>query len=83
MIIGAGAAGLAALRHTAVETYKDNVICFEKTDEIGGTWVYKSATGIDSYGLPIHTSMYQSLRWGFFFFVMFTLFHLLCESLMI
>ncbi|XP_043280179.1 flavin-containing monooxygenase FMO GS-OX5-like isoform X2 [Venturia canescens] len=69
-VIGAGAAGLAALRHSTDTTSgQDNeaikvteVVCFEKTDKIGGTWVYEKNTGSDAYGLPIHSSMYDSLR---------------------
>jgi len=62
-VIGAGAAGLAALRHCVSSTYDDQVLCYEKTDQIGGTWVYRKETGSDRYGLPIHTSMYKSLRY--------------------
>lgn len=61
-VIGAGAAGLAALRHFTSSTYKDEIVCYEKTEEIGGTWVYREETGLDRYNLPIHTSMYKSLR---------------------
>lgn len=62
-VIGAGAAGLAALRHCTSGAYDDQAVCYEKTDQIGGTWVYREETGSDSYGLPIHTSMYKSLRY--------------------
>lgn len=61
-IIGAGAAGLAALRQCTSGNYDDEVVCYEKTDQIGGTWVYREETGSDRYGLPIHTSMYKNLR---------------------
>lgn len=74
-VIGAGSAGLAALRHcTASSATNDasadagnprnitEVICYEKTDQVGGTWVYTPDTGVDRYGLPIHSSMYDSLR---------------------
>lgn len=61
-VIGAGAAGLAALRHCVSESYRDEVVCYEKTEQIGGTWVYREETGLDRYGLPIHTSTYKSLR---------------------
>lgn len=63
-VIGAGAAGLSALRQCISGTYNDQVVCYEKTDQIGGTWVYREETGSDKYGLPIHTSMYKSLRYG-------------------
>lgn len=61
-VIGAGSAGLAALRHCTSDTYDTQVICYEKTDQVGGTWVYREETGLDRYGLPIHTSMYKNLR---------------------
>ncbi|XP_057661541.1 dimethylaniline monooxygenase [N-oxide-forming] 4-like isoform X1 [Diorhabda carinulata] len=59
-IIGAGAAGLAALKHSLDEHHNCEV--FEQTGLIGGTWNYTDKTGSDEYGLPIHTSMYQGLR---------------------
>ncbi|XP_031844708.2 senecionine N-oxygenase [Nomia melanderi] len=61
-VIGAGSAGLAALRHCASGEIDCEVVCYEKTDQIGGTWVYREETGVDKYGLPIHTSMYKNLR---------------------
>jgi len=62
-VIGAGAAGLAALRQCTSGNYDDEVVCYEKTDQIGGTWVYREETGSDRYGLLIHTSMYKNLRY--------------------
>ncbi|KAL1513031.1 hypothetical protein ABEB36_002514 [Hypothenemus hampei] len=59
-IVGAGAAGLAALRHALQQNYSECVV-FEQTDTIGGTWNYTDLTGIDKYGLPIRSSMYQGL----------------------
>ncbi|KAG8039044.1 hypothetical protein G9C98_003351 [Cotesia typhae] len=70
-IVGAGSAGLAALRHVvlllATEDPKSQgkvteVVCYEKTNQVGGTWVYTPEIGVDHYGLPIHSSMYKSLR---------------------
>ncbi|CAG9766250.1 unnamed protein product [Ceutorhynchus assimilis] len=58
-IVGAGAAGLAALRHSLNSGHE--CLAFEQTDKIGGTWNYTDQTGLDSYGLPIHSSMYQGL----------------------
>lgn len=58
-IIGAGPGGLAALRHCLYEQHE--CTAFEKTDKIGGTWVYNENTGTDSNGLPIHSSMYSGL----------------------
>ncbi|XP_076280269.1 senecionine N-oxygenase [Lasioglossum baleicum] len=61
-VIGAGSAGLAALRHCTSGTFDCEVVCYEKTEQVGGTWVYREETGLDKYGLPIHTSMYNNLR---------------------
>ncbi|CAG9859117.1 unnamed protein product [Phyllotreta striolata] len=59
-IIGAGAAGLAALRHSLQEQHSCEV--FEQTGSIGGTWNYTDEIGTDHFGLPVHSSMYQGLR---------------------
>lgn len=59
-IIGAGAAGLDALRHSLAANHVCEV--FEKTDRIGGTWVFNNKVGLDNNGLPIHSSMYAGLK---------------------
>ena len=59
-IIGGGAAGLCALRHFTKPFPK--VIAYEQSDRMGGTWVYTDQTGHDENGLPIHSSMYKSLK---------------------
>ena len=59
-VIGAGAAGLCAARRLA-EAQLTPVI-FEQTGVVGGTWVFNEATGMDQHGLPIHSSMYKSLK---------------------
>lgn len=59
-IIGAGAAGLAALRHGLDEGHECTI--FERNNYIGGTWKYVDKVGVDEYGLPVHTSMYEHLR---------------------
>ncbi|XP_013404525.1 flavin-containing monooxygenase FMO GS-OX-like 4 [Lingula anatina] len=61
-VIGAGAAGLAALRHTSCRPEVFEVMCFEQSAVIGGTWVYNDDVGTDQYGLPVHSSMYKNLR---------------------
>ena len=60
-IIGAGASGLCALKH-CLNASDIHPIIWEKSDKIGGTWVYSDKTGTDSFGLPIHSSMYKNLR---------------------
>ncbi|CAH1116805.1 unnamed protein product [Phaedon cochleariae] len=59
-IIGAGAAGLAALKHSLDEGHDCEL--FEQTGYIGGVWKYVDKVGLDEFGLPIHTSMYEDLR---------------------
>lgn len=59
-VIGAGAAGLCAARHTLAAGHE--VVVFEQTADVGGTWVYTDLVGKDEYGLPISTSMYRGLR---------------------
>lgn len=59
-VIGAGAAGLCAIKQGI--SFGCEVIAFEQTDKIGGTWVYTDEVGIDSHGLAVHSSMYQGLH---------------------
>lgn len=53
-------AGICATKHALEEGLNPTV--FEKTGNLGGTWVYTDKTGIDEYGLDIHSSMYKSLH---------------------
>jgi len=66
-IIGAGAAGLCAARHLA--EFKSQFVfdMFEQTCNVGGTWNYTEYIGLDSNGIPIHTSMYKNMRYKLFF----------------
>ena len=61
-VIGAGAAGLAALRRIRERADIYDVTAFEQTGKVGGTWVYTDRVGTDENGLPIHASMYKNLR---------------------
>nr|BCT26324.1 flavin-dependent monooxygenase [Euura sp. 'Pontania] len=62
-VIGAGAAGLCALRHLAGDPSTFEPTTFEQTDHLGGTWVYNESVGIDAKNqLPVHSSMYENLR---------------------
>ncbi|XP_033215018.1 flavin-containing monooxygenase FMO GS-OX5-like isoform X2 [Belonocnema kinseyi] len=61
-VVGAGAAGLCALRHFAANLNEFEIEAFEKMEKIGGTWIYNEKTGFDVKGLPIHSSMYRNLR---------------------
>lgn len=62
-IVGCGAAGLAALKHFTAEGSPFTCVSYEQTDNVGGTWVYTDRVGKDKYGLPVHSSMYKSLRY--------------------
>ena len=59
-VIGAGAAGLCAARHLADANLSP--VVFEQTALVGGTWVFNESIGLDQNGLPIHSSMYKSLK---------------------
>ena len=61
-VIGAGAAGLCAVRHLAHKPSVFSVTAFEQSNSVGGTWVYTEKIGTDCNGLPIHSSMYKNLR---------------------
>ncbi|XP_052889351.1 senecionine N-oxygenase-like [Anopheles moucheti] len=59
-VIGAGSSGVCAAK-TILDT-GSNVTIYERNNQIGGTWVYTDEVGTDRYGLPVHTSMYDSLK---------------------
>jgi trimethylamine monooxygenase len=64
-VIGAGPSGLAQL-HAFEEAKKKGaqipeLVCYEKQDYWGGLWNYQWRTGLDEYGEPVHSSMYQAL----------------------
>ncbi|MCL7027873.1 hypothetical protein MKW94_005687 [Papaver nudicaule] len=64
-VIGAGAAGLVASRELRREGHE--VVVFERSDRVGGIWVYNSNVESDPLGLDpsraiIHSSLYESLR---------------------
>ena len=60
-IIGAGPCGLAQLLalKKAEEEQRVELVCFERQSDWGGLWLYSSMVGLDAYGEPIHSSMYQ------------------------
>lgn len=61
-VIGAGPAGLCAARHLVDDARHFEFKVFEQWGEVGGTWCYTDLTDIDEYGVPIHSSMYRSLK---------------------
>ena len=60
-VIGAGASGLAALRHMSEKPEAFDPVAFEQSDVIGGTWVYSDSVGTDRNGRPIYSSVYKNL----------------------
>lgn len=65
LVIGAGAAGLAAAVELAREGH--DVVVYEKSSEIGGVWNYtpdadSDPLSIDPQRKRVHSSMYASLR---------------------
>ena len=58
-IVGGGPAGICTVKHCVAAGLE--VIAFEKSSQVGGTWVYTDDVGKDKYGLEIHSSMYQGL----------------------
>lgn len=60
-VIGAGgAAGICAIKNCLQNNL--HVVGFEQTSKIGGTWFYTDKVGNDENNLPIHSSMYKSLK---------------------
>lgn len=59
-VIGAGLSGLVAIKYLKSSAF--DVTCFEQSDQIGGTWVYKETTGKDKNGVPVHSAMYKNLK---------------------
>lgn len=59
-VIGAGSSGVCTAK--AILDSGGSVTIYERTDQIGGTWVYTDEVGTDRYGLPVHTSMYEGLK---------------------
>lgn len=58
-VIGAGAAGCCAVRYAV--SFKCDVIAFEQSEVIGGTWVYSDDIQTDKFSNEIHSSMYKNL----------------------
>ncbi|KAF8020445.1 hypothetical protein BT93_G0993 [Corymbia citriodora subsp. variegata] len=64
-VIGAGMSGLVAARELRREGHQ--VVVFERSSDIGGTWLYDPSVESDPLGLDpgrdvVHSSMYRSLR---------------------
>ncbi len=59
-IVGAGPAGLCALRRLLVDHPSSfDPVVFERNDSIGGVWLYTE----DTDKIPLHSAIYCSMRW--------------------
>ncbi|KAI5730367.1 hypothetical protein M8J76_012846 [Diaphorina citri] len=61
-VIGSGPGGLTATKRLTEAGNGFTCTTFEQADNIGGTWLYTEHIGCDQYGLPVHSSMYKSLK---------------------
>lgn len=62
-VVGAGMAGLAAIKLLRDHSHDFDAIAFEKNSDVGGLWIYTDSTDVDEHGLPVHSSMYKNLRY--------------------
>lgn len=60
-VIGAGTSGLTAAKYSLGQGY--DVTIYEQNEQLGGIWWYTDQTGINQYGVEIHSPMYQNLRY--------------------
>lgn len=60
-IIGAGTSGLVSAKYSLGQGY--DVTIFEQNEQLGGIWWYTDETGVNQYGLEIHSPMYTKLRY--------------------
>lgn len=58
-VIGSGAAGLAVAKNGI--NFGFEVVVFEQSNQVGGTWVYDENVGKNKYGIDVHSSMYKGL----------------------
>ncbi|XP_063988409.1 uncharacterized protein LOC135168305 [Diachasmimorpha longicaudata] len=61
-VIGAGPCGLITARYLSSKLDKFDLTVFERTNEVGGLWVYTNVTGNDANGVPMHTAAYDYLK---------------------
>lgn len=59
-IIGAGCSGLTAIKNL-VETGLEDIICFEKNEQIGGNWVYTATPSHSSVNEATHIISSKSM----------------------
>lgn len=59
-MIGAGISGLCAAKNSLDSGH--DVTVLEQNAKVGGTWLYSDDTETNKYDMPVHSSMYKSLR---------------------
>lgn len=59
-IIGAGSSGLVSAKYSLDHGF--DVTVFEQNEQLGGIWWFTNETGVNQYGLEIHSPMYTKLR---------------------
>lgn len=59
-IIGAGSSGLVSAKYSLDHGF--DVTVYEQNEQLGGIWWYTNETGVNQYGLEIHSPMYTKLR---------------------
>ncbi|PSJ15815.1 flavin-containing monooxygenase [Nitrosomonas supralitoralis] len=59
-IIGAGCSGLVAIKYLVEAGLKD-IVCYEKSDQIGGNWVYTATSSHSSICRTTHTISSKSM----------------------
>ncbi|XP_037821044.1 senecionine N-oxygenase-like [Lucilia sericata] len=59
-VIGAGTAGLSAVKNS-LEHHME-VVCYEREEQVGGTWVYRDTDVSKQHDEEVHSSMYEGLR---------------------
>ena len=61
-VVGAGASGLCAARLLSALSPQPEIKVFERTEQIGGVWVYSDEPDINQDGVVVHGRMYKGMR---------------------
>ncbi|XP_046544678.1 flavin-containing monooxygenase FMO GS-OX4-like [Haliotis rubra] len=61
-VIGAGAAGVCAMRHLLARSDVFEGVCFEQCSQLGGMWIYRENAFADENGAPMLACMYKNLK---------------------
>ncbi|XP_046356593.2 flavin-containing monooxygenase FMO GS-OX4-like [Haliotis rufescens] len=61
-VIGAGPAGLCAMRHLLARSDVFEGVCFEQCSKLGGMWIYRDNALEDENGVPMLACVYKNLK---------------------